>query len=55
MYIRRLLKYYFHVKASLNSLYKNIPSTYKINTTLYESMSVKRPCEPNEITNFKRK
>ncbi|VVC28050.1 DNA mismatch repair protein, C-terminal,DNA mismatch repair protein family,DNA mismatch repair [Cinara cedri] len=33
------------VKASLNKLYENIPSTYKINTLLYDSISTKRPCE----------
>ncbi|XP_022166778.1 mismatch repair endonuclease PMS2 [Myzus persicae] len=33
------------IKASLNRLFENIPSTYKINTLLYESISAKRPYE----------
>ncbi|XP_026814676.1 mismatch repair endonuclease PMS2 [Rhopalosiphum maidis] len=33
------------IKASLNRLFENIPSTYKINTLLYESISTKRPYE----------
>eukprot|EP00102_Acyrthosiphon_pisum_P007905 XP_003243755.1 PREDICTED: mismatch repair endonuclease PMS2 [Acyrthosiphon pisum] len=33
------------IKASLNRLFENIPSTYKINTSLYESISTKRPYE----------
>lgn len=39
----------------MNKLYENIPSTYKINTLLYESVSTKRQHESNtESTNFKR-
>lgn len=33
------------IKASLNKLFENIPSTYKINTSMYESISNKRPYE----------
>lgn len=33
------------IKASLNKLFENIPSTYKIDTSLYESISTKRPYE----------
>ncbi|XP_025204221.1 mismatch repair endonuclease PMS2 [Melanaphis sacchari] len=33
------------IRASLNKLFENIPSTYKINTLLYESISTKRPYE----------
>lgn len=52
----KMYKYYFHYKASLNKLYENIPSTYKVNSLLYESISNKRPHELNtENTNFKRK
>jgi len=40
-----MLKHYFYFKASLNSLFKDIPSTYKINTTLYETITIKRPSE----------
>lgn len=40
----------------MNKLYENIPSTYKINTLLYESIPTKRPYQENtENTNFKRK
>ncbi|XP_015370811.1 PREDICTED: mismatch repair endonuclease PMS2 isoform X1 [Diuraphis noxia] len=42
------------IKASLNSLFENIPSTYKINTLLYESISTKRPYESTtEDKNYK--
>ena len=40
-----VFKYYFYYKASLNKLFENIPSTYKINTSMYESISNKRPYE----------
>jgi hypothetical protein len=46
----------FHFKASMNKLYENIPSTYKMNTLLHDSISIKRSYESNaENTNFKRK
>lgn len=51
-----MFKYYFYYKASLNKLFENIPSTYKINTLLYESISTKRPYESTiESKNCKSK
>ncbi|XP_025423101.1 mismatch repair endonuclease PMS2 [Sipha flava] len=43
------------IKASMNKLYENIPSTYKMNTLLHDSISIKRSYESNaENTNFKQ-
>lgn len=51
-----MFKYNFYYKASLNRLFENIPSTYKINTLLYESISAKRPYESTtESKNCKSK
>lgn len=48
--------FYFHFKASMYKLYENIPSTYKMNTLLHETISTKRPYEADtKSTNFKRK
>jgi len=56
MLVYSVFKYYYYYKASLNSLFENIPSTYKINTLLYESISTKRPYESTtESKNSKSK
>lgn len=40
----------------MNKLYEHIPSTYKINTLLYDLVPTKRPCESNtESSECKRK
>ncbi|XP_050526436.1 mismatch repair endonuclease PMS2 isoform X2 [Daktulosphaira vitifoliae] len=43
------------LRASLNKLYESIPSTYKINTSLYESTSLKRIYNETSIENTKTK
>lgn len=44
-----------YFKASMNKLYENIPSTYKMNTLLHP-ISIKRSYESiTESTSFKRK